>query len=52
METEEHRSEESASADEPGAEEAGTADEHSDAPGETGTGGREPDPEHGKPARP
>ena len=30
----------------------GTTDQHSDAPGETGTGGREPDPEQGKPARP
>jgi hypothetical protein len=29
----------------------GTTDQHSDAPGETGTGDREPDPEHGKPAR-
>jgi hypothetical protein len=29
----------------------GGTDQHSDAPGETGTGSREPDPEHGKPAR-
>jgi hypothetical protein len=33
------------------AEEAGAGDEHSDAPGETGTGSREGDPEHGKPYR-
>lgn len=33
-------------------EPAGTEDEHSDAPGETGTGPREGDPEHGKPYRP
>jgi hypothetical protein len=33
-------------------EPAGTDDEHSDAPGETGTGDREPDPERGKPAKP
>jgi hypothetical protein len=30
----------------------GTTDQHSDAPGETGTGGREADPERGKPAKP
>jgi hypothetical protein len=29
----------------------GSSDQHSDAPGETGTGSREPDPERGKPAR-
>jgi hypothetical protein len=29
----------------------GDTGEHSDAPGETGTGGREADPERGKPAR-
>jgi hypothetical protein len=29
----------------------GGTDQHSDAPGETGTGSREPDPERGKPAR-
>jgi hypothetical protein len=34
------------------AEPAGDDDEHSDAPGETGTGSREGDPEHGKPYRP
>jgi hypothetical protein len=28
----------------------GTTDQHSDAPGETGTGSREPDPERGRPA--
>jgi len=33
-------------------EPAGEGDEHSDAPGETGTGSREGDPEHGKPYRP
>jgi hypothetical protein len=33
-------------------EPAGEGDEHSDAPGETGTGPREGDPEHGKPYRP
>jgi hypothetical protein len=32
-------------------EPAGEGDEHSDAPGETGTGGREGDPEKGKPYR-
>jgi hypothetical protein len=32
-------------------EPAGDGDEHSDAPGETGTGSREGDPEHGKPYR-
>jgi hypothetical protein len=32
-------------------EPAGEDDEHSDAPGETGTGSREGDPEHGKPYR-
>jgi hypothetical protein len=32
-------------------EPAGEEDEHSDAPGETGTGSREGDPEHGKPYR-
>jgi hypothetical protein len=52
METEERRSEEQDADDSPGAEEAGGTDEHSDAPGETGTGGREPDPERGKPAKP
>lgn len=68
METEEHRSEEPDTADPPGAEELseqvpdevsgegdtplGTTDQHSDAPGETGTGDREPDPEHGRPAKP
>ena len=31
---------------------AGSTDQHSDAPGETGTGSREGDPEHGKPYRP
>jgi hypothetical protein len=36
----------------PGAEPAGNEDEHSEAPGETGTGSREGDPEHGKPYRP
>ena len=35
----------------PGADEAGSEDEHSQAPGETGTGSREGDPEHGKPYR-
>jgi hypothetical protein len=40
------------SAEEPGAESAGEGDEHSKAPGETGTGSREGDPEHGKPYRP
>ena len=30
----------------------GTTDQHSDAPGETGTGDREADPERGKPAKP
>ena len=29
----------------------GSTDEHSDAPGETGTGGREGNPEKGKPYR-
>jgi hypothetical protein len=29
----------------------GSSDEHSDAPGETGTGSREGDPESGKPYR-
>ena len=29
----------------------GTTDQHSDAPGETGTGDREADPARGKPAR-
>lgn len=29
----------------------GSTDDHSDAPGETGTGSREGDPEHGKPYR-
>ena len=29
----------------------GDSDQHSDAPGETGTGSREADPERGKPAR-
>ncbi len=29
----------------------GSTDTHSDAPGETGTGDREGDPEHGKPYR-
>jgi hypothetical protein len=29
----------------------GSSDQHSDAPGETGTGDREPDPERGRPAR-
>jgi hypothetical protein len=29
----------------------GSSDTHSDAPGETGTGGHEGDPEHGKPYR-
>jgi hypothetical protein len=52
METEEHRSEERDAAEAPGAEELSEGDEHSDAPGETGTGGREPDPEHGRPAKP
>ena len=33
------------------AEPAGEGDEHSDAPGETGTGSREGDPEQGKPYR-
>jgi hypothetical protein len=33
-------------------EPAGEGDEHSDAPGETGTGSREGDPKHGKPYRP
>ena len=28
-----------------------STDQHSDAPGETGTGSREGDPEHGKPYR-
>jgi hypothetical protein len=50
METEEQRSNEPDDA--PGVEEASEGDEHSDAPGETGTGGREPDPEHGRPAKP
>jgi hypothetical protein len=49
METEERSSEEP---EPPGAEELSEGDEHSTAPGETGTGGREPDPEHGKPAKP
>ena len=35
----------------PGAEPAGDEDDHSQAPGETGTGSREGDPEHGKPYR-
>ena len=35
----------------PGAERAGEQDDHSEAPGETGTGSREGDPEHGKPYR-
>jgi hypothetical protein len=68
METEERRSEEPDTADPPGAEKLsekvpdevsgegqtplGTTDQHSDAPGETGTGSREPDPGRGKPARP
>ena len=30
----------------------GSTDTHSDAPGETGTGSRDPDPEKGKPAKP
>jgi hypothetical protein len=30
----------------------GSSDQHSDAPGETGTGSREPDPARGKPAKP
>jgi hypothetical protein len=34
-----------------GATPLGATDEHSDAPGETGTGGREGDPEKGKPYR-
>jgi hypothetical protein len=34
-----------------GATPLGSSDEHSDAPGETGTGSREPDPERGRPAR-
>ena len=29
----------------------GSTDDHSDAPGETGTGSREGDPEHGRPYR-
>ena len=29
----------------------GSSDDHSDAPGETGTGSREGDPEHGRPYR-
>ncbi len=35
----------------PGAEQSGKDDEHSQAPGETGTGSGEGDPEHGKPYR-
>jgi hypothetical protein len=35
----------------PGDTPLGGTGEHSDAPGETGTGSREPDPERGKPAR-
>ena len=35
----------------PGADPAGDEDDHSQAPGETGTGSREGDPEHGKPYR-
>jgi hypothetical protein len=35
----------------PGGTPLGGTGEHSDAPGETGTGSREPDPERGKPAR-
>jgi hypothetical protein len=34
-----------------GATPFGSTDEHSDAPGETGTGSREGDPEKGKPHR-
>jgi hypothetical protein len=34
-----------------GATPLGSTDDHSDAPGETGTGSREGDPEHGKPYR-
>lgn len=34
-----------------GATPLGSTDEHSDAPGETGTGSREGDPKHGKPYR-
>jgi hypothetical protein len=52
MEHEERRSEEPDATDAPGVEEQSEDDEHSDAPGETGTGGREPDAEHGKPAKP
>ncbi len=35
-----------------GATPLGDSDQHSDAPGETGTGSREADPERGKPAKP
>jgi hypothetical protein len=53
MEEQERRNEDDAREAEqrPGAEEAGKEDEHSQAPGETGTGSREGDPEHGKPYR-